>query len=106
MIAVQTWRLVAPSAMNSAASRQVADPADSRDRQAHVRIGGAGVHHVEGDRLDRRAAVAAVGALARHGGLGGEGVEVDVGDAVDRVDQRDRVGPGPLRRPGGDTRRW
>ena len=79
----------------------VADAADAGYREIHLGVGGAALHHVEGDGFDRGSAIAAVRAESAHVGLGGEGVEVDVGDAVDRVDQRDGVGPGAFGRAGG-----
>ncbi len=68
------------------------DAADAGDRQsARFRIARDLGHHVHGDRLDRRAAIAAMRALAVDGGLRRETVEVDAGDGVDRVDQRDGI---------------
>ncbi|MPL84611.1 hypothetical protein SDC9_30576 [bioreactor metagenome] len=79
------------------------DAADARDRQA----AGLGVtrdlaHHVQRDRLHRRAAIAAMGALAVDHRLGAEVVEIDRGHRFDRVDQADRVRPAAL---GGQRRR-
>ena len=66
--------------------------ADSRDRQAlHLRIARHLPHHVERNRLDRRAAIPAVRALAVDHRLGAEGVEVDGRDGLHRVDQADRI---------------
>ena len=59
------------------------------------------LHHVERDRLDRRAAVAAVGALAVDVGVGLECVEVDAGDGVDGVDRGKRIGSAALGRARG-----
>ena len=77
------------------------DAADAGDGQVNVGVGGAGLQHVQGDGLHRRAAIAAVRAEAADGGLGHERVEVHVGDRVDRVDERDGVGPGAARGAGG-----
>ena len=65
MAAVQTCTVPAPSAMNSAASRQVAMPPMPEIGMPGVsRIAGDLRHHVQRDRLHRRPAIAAMGALA------------------------------------------
>jgi hypothetical protein len=92
--------------MNSAASRQVVTPPMPEIGRPRVsgEPGDLG-HHVQRDGLDRRAAIAAVAALAVDRRLGRKGVEVDVGDRVDGVDQADRIGAAaPRPRPGADRR--
>src|SRR3990167_9528491 len=81
-----------------------ADAADAADRQA-AGLGVAGDlgDHVQGDRLDRRAAVAAVGALAAGDGVGDHALQVDAGDRVDGVDQRHRVGATAIGGAGGSA---
>src|SRR5471030_3171929 len=77
----------------------VADAADAGNRQAF----GGGVagdfgHHVQRDRLDGRAAIAAVRAGVADHRIGDHAVQVQVRDRVDGVDQRDRVGAAVLGR--------
>ena len=80
------------------------DAADAGDRQAGgLRVAGDLGHHVERDRLDRRAAIAAVRALAVDLGLGREIVEVDRGDRGQGVDQRDRIRAPGLGGAGGEA---
>ena len=65
MAAVQTCTVPEPSAMNSAASRQVVmPPMPEIGLPRGLGVAGDLGDHVERDRLDRRAAVAAVAALA------------------------------------------
>ena len=65
MAAVQTCTVPAPSAMNSAASRQVVmPPMPEIGRPRRLAVAGDLGDHVERDRLHRRAAIAAMGALA------------------------------------------
>ena len=52
--------------------------------------------HVQRDRLDRRAAIAAVRGFAADVGPRREGVEVDADQRIDRVDQADGVGAAAL----------
>ena len=64
------------------------DAADAGNGQAvGFRIAGDFRHHVEGNRLHRRAAIAPVGALAVNGRRWRHAVEVDTHDGVDGVDQ-------------------
>ena len=73
--------------------------ADARDRQgAGFRVAGNLGHHVQRDGLHRRAAIAAVAALAVDHREGREGIQIDIGDRFDRVDQRHGIGPAAMRR--------
>ena len=77
----------------------VADAADAGDRQAGGnRIACDLGHHVQGDRLHGRTAIAAVGAGVAHLRERDHAIQVEVGDRIDRVDQRDRIGPARQRR--------
>ena len=99
MAAVHTPPAPLPSAMNSAAS-PVADAADAANRQAMGgRVTGNLRHHVQRDRLHRRAAVTAMGALVTDDGVSDHAVKVDAGDRVDGVDQRHCIGPAAMRSP-------
>ncbi|MCY1434090.1 hypothetical protein D9M71_501350 [compost metagenome] len=58
-----------------------ADAADAADRQAAGgRVTGDFGDHVQGNRFDRRAAVAAVGAHVADDGIGDHALQVDAGD--------------------------
>src|SRR3546814_310125 len=87
------------------------DAADAGNRDvAGLGIAGDLRHHVERDGLHRRAAIAAGGALAVHGGRRRHLVEIDADDGIDGVDQADRIGTAAHRRPrraedAGDIRR-
>ncbi len=68
------------------------DAADRRDGKARrFLVAGDFRNHGEGDGLHRRAAIAAVAALAVNGRFRREAVEIDRGDGIDGVDERDRV---------------
>src|SRR5690606_14982066 len=68
------------------------DAPDARDRQAaRLLIARDLGDHVHGDRLHRRAAIAAMRTLAVDRWLRREGVEVDGGDRRNRIDERNRV---------------
>ncbi len=67
--------------MNSAASRQVEMPPMPRDRHVDFGVARELGDHVQRDRLDRRAAVAAVRGLAADVGCGIKRVEIDADDA-------------------------
>ena len=70
MAAVHTCTLRQPRAMYSTASRHVLmPPMPDRDRFGSLRVA-RDLRHVQADRLDGRAGVAAVAALAVDGGLG------------------------------------
>ena len=77
------------------------DAADARDGLPRPEFAGDVAHHAQGHGLDRRSAIAAVAALAVHLGQGRHGVEVDADDRGHGVDQRNGVGLGLDRRPGG-----
>jgi hypothetical protein len=62
------------------------DPADAADRQADVRVGRDLLHHVQRDRLDRRAAHPAVRALAGDGGLRRKRLEINAHDRINGID--------------------
>ena len=55
MMAVQTCTLVEPSAMNSAASRQLAMPPMPEIGRPNFGIGRAALHHVQRNGFHRRA---------------------------------------------------
>src|SRR5262249_37166381 len=81
------------------------DTADAADRHADRRVAGEGGDHVQGDRLDRRTAVAAVATLAADRRLRRQRVQVHAHDGVEGVDQGQGVGAALDRRPadGGDV---
>ena len=86
---MQTCTLPAPSARNSAASRQVVTPPIPligrpaiSGRARNFR------HHVQRNRFDRRAAIATMCALAVNRRFRREKVKINRRDRVDRVDQR------------------
>ncbi|VVO16327.1 hypothetical protein PS704_03862 [Pseudomonas fluorescens] len=82
----------------------VADAADTRYRQAlSLRIACDLGDHVQRNRLHRRTAITAMGALAADGGVGDHTFQVDAGDRVDRVDQRHRIGAAAMGRTGSDA---
>ena len=61
-------------------------------------IGGDLMHEVEGDGLDGRSAIAAVGREAVDIGPRDESIEVDAGDGVEGVDGGDAIGAAARRR--------
>ncbi len=70
------------------------DAADAGDGHGDARVAGERGDHVQRDRLDGRAAVAAVGRAAADDGVGDHPVEVDADDALDGVDEaRGRAAP-------------
>ena len=99
MTAVQTCTRAGPEQQELDRVLPGLDAADAADRHVDFRVVGDGGDHVQGDRLDGRAAVAAVAALAADGRLRGERVEVHAHDRVDGVDERQGVGPAADGRP-------
>jgi hypothetical protein len=99
---VQTWTLAAPSAMNSAASRHVLmPPMPEIGQPARLGVARDLRDHVERDGLHRRAAVAAMGALAVRARKHRHALEVHAHDRVHGVDERDPIRAAFLRRARG-----
>ena len=88
-------------ARNSAASRQVEMPPMPGDPHAAAfRVARQIADHAQRDRLDRRAAIAAMGALAIDQRQRRHRVEVDADHGGQRVDQRHGIGVALARRAG------
>jgi hypothetical protein len=86
--------------MNSAASRQVVMPPMPEIGRPRSRIAGDLGHHVQRDRLHRRAAIAAMRALAVDHRLGREVVEIDAVIELMVLIRRHRIRAAALRRLG------